>query len=152
MSSLPVEQALQMIRSRVPAKVFQILKEPLSTELSQSVNEAPTSDDVVDVLHSLAQLFSSPLYSQKVEPIKQYLLNAALNQSDPDAQLQQDIENMTLDGVLSHDADKGCIQDPLVGALYAISCLYPLKTPEARLTSLTDAFSDAAQDMLNLNS
>ena len=87
-----------------------------------------------------------------LEPVKQYLLNAALDNSEPDFQLQQDIENMTVDGVLAKDKEKGCTQDALVGALYAVSCLYPLKTPEARLTSLTTVWADAAQDLLNLNS
>ena len=61
MSSLPVEQALQMIRSRVPAKVFHLLKDPLSAELYRSVDENPSNDEIVDVLLSLSQLFQSPI-------------------------------------------------------------------------------------------
>lgn len=141
-----------MIRSRVPAKVFQLLKEPLSAELYERVDHNPSTDDIVDVFHSLSQLFQSPIQVHDLEPVKQYLLNAALDKCEPDTALQRDIENMTVDGVLAKDSEKGCIQDPLIAALYAISCLYPLKTPEARLTSLTDVLSDAAQDMLNLNS
>ena len=152
MSSLPVEQALQMIRSRVPAKVFHLLKDPLSAELYRSVDENPSNDEIVDVLLSLSQLFQSPIQVHHLEPVKQYLLNAALDRSEPDFQLQQDIENMTVDGVLAKDKEKGCTQDALVGALYAVSCLYPLKTPEARLASLTTVWADAAQDLLNLNS
>ena len=152
MSSLPVEQALQMIRSRVPAKVFHILKEPLSAELYRGTDENPSNDDIVDLLLALSQIFRFPIEVVHLEPVKQYLLNAALDRSEPDTDLQRAIEDMTVDGVLSKDTVKGCTQDPLVGALYAISCLYPLKTPEARLTSITYAFSDAAQDLLDLNS
>lgn len=152
MSSLPVEQALQMIRSRLPAKVFYILKEPISLELYESAGENPSDDDVVDLLLTLSQIFRFPIDIVNMEPVKQYLLNAALNRSEPNIDLQRDIENMTVDGVFSKDLEKGCIHDPLVGALYAVSCLHPLKTPEARLESITYVFSDAAQDLLNLNS
>lgn len=151
MSSLPVEQALQMIRSRMPAKVFHMLKEPLSAELHKGVDENPSRDDIVELLFSLSQLFCSPLQVGHLEPVKQYLLNIAFEKSEPDLELQRAIENMTVDGVLAKDAEKGCVQAPLVGALYAVSCLYPLKTPEARLTSLTTVLSEAAQDLLDLN-
>lgn len=151
MSSLPIEQALQMIRSRVPAKVFHLLKDPLSAELYRSVTENPSSEDVVDVLISLSDLFQSPIGDSKLEPVKKYLLNAAFDEVDSNVNLHQDIENMTVEGVLAKDLQKGCVQDPLVGALYAVSCLFPLKTPEARLASLTGVFCDAAQDMLDLN-
>ena len=151
MSSMPVEQALQMIRSRLPAKVFHMLKEPLSVELHKGVNENPSRDDIVEFLFALSQLFCSPLQVGNLEPVKQYLLNVAFEKSEPNLELQRAIENMTVDGVLAKDAEKGCIQDPLVGAFYAVSCLYPLKTPEARLTSLTNVLSEAAQDLLDLN-
>lgn len=146
MSSLPVSQALLMIRSRVPGKVFHMLRDPLTNELGQGTEE----DDVVDMLLALSQLFRFPIQMPHLEPVKQLLMNAAITDNEADAKLQSDIENMTVDGILAHDAEKGCTRDPLVAALYAVSCMYPLKTPEARLESLTFALSEAAQDMIDL--
>ena len=150
--SVSVERALQMIRARVPSKIFHLLKDPVEKEIYESIDkEHAGNDEIVDVLLAWSTMFSSPVETDSLELVKQYLLNAALVQSEPDVQLQNEIEAMTVEGVLAKDISFGCLSNPLVAALYAVSKMYPLKSPEDRLTSITSVFSEAAQDLLDYN-
>jgi len=132
---------LQLVRSQLPTKVFQMLKEPLEQEFNNIKSEDP-----VDVLLSISTALENSTNDELLDPVRRRLLTLA-NKSHQSDSLQIEIEAMTVDGVLNKDPENGCPSSPLIAALYAVSMLYPLKTPEARLNSITQAFWKAAQQM-----
>lgn len=145
-----VDKALSFLRGQIPAQVFSYLEGPMRIELSQHNNDLITTDDVVDVLMSLSDLFGSPVEDHQGEELKAYLVNAALFEKEPNETLLGDIERMTVDGVKSNNPVTGCPQDPLVGALYVACHAVPLKgNPVARLESITQALDEAANDILH---
>ncbi len=56
-----VDKALSFLRSQIPAQVFSYLEGPMRIELSRNNDGLITTDDVVDVLMSLSDLFGSPV-------------------------------------------------------------------------------------------
>jgi len=142
MDNLPSHTALQLVRSQLPPKVFQMLKSPLEQEFNSIVGGDP-----VDVLLSISEALENPTNDERLDPVRRRLSTLAHERYNFDS-LQEEVETMTVEGVLSKDPENGCTSSPLIAALYAVSMLYPLKTPEARLNSITQAFWGAAQKML----
>ncbi len=151
--SAPVEKVLQTIRSRIPANIFNILETPLRQELLQTLESAPEDNPyevLTDAVSALGDIFTEPVDDKDLEPLKALLMNAALLGSEPNDELIEAIKNMTLDGVKEKNPVTGCVQDPVVAALYAVCTMYPLKNEVHRLNSITDAFNDAAQEIYHL--
>ena len=138
--SSTVDKALTLLRSQLPSKVFTQIEGPLRAELSLS-----STDELVDSLLALSDVFGSPADSyHDAEDLKAYLVNAALFNTEPNEELVNEIERLTLDGATGKDTSTAC-KDPLVSALYVACHTNPLKgSPVARLESITQALYETA--------
>lgn len=141
-----------MYTASIPETHQHLLREALILELTKDIEDGACLDlraHIFEVLLAISNNFNQR--ANDAQSKFKDLLKTTINTHAEYAKVSGEIEGMTVEGVLAKHIQTGCLSNPLVGALYAVSTVVGNNEFDAQLVygDMLDEFDEYTQTYLD---